>query len=76
MGLVGFWSLCGCHFEVLAARVGVLIWVGLYRVFECLSVSLAVSLPQALSQFNSRALLAWETCVNYAKASEVDNIQK
>ena len=27
-----------------------------------------------LIQFNSRALLEWETCVNIAKASEVDNL--
>lgn len=30
--------------------------------------------PRFISiQFNSMALLAWETCVNIAKASEVDN---
>uniref|UniRef100_A0AAZ3QVU6 B30.2/SPRY domain-containing protein n=1 Tax=Oncorhynchus tshawytscha TaxID=74940 RepID=A0AAZ3QVU6_ONCTS len=34
----------------------------------CLSLSLSVSL--SVCQFNSRALLAWETCVNIAKASE------
>jgi hypothetical protein len=30
----------------------------------------------SLSQFNLRALLAWETYVNIAKASEVDNKQE
>jgi hypothetical protein len=38
----------------------------------CVTVSLSVS--RSVSQFNSRAFLAWETCVNIAKASEVDNI--
>ena len=30
----------------------------------------------SVSQLNSRALLAWETCANIAKASEVDIIQR
>ena len=39
-----------------------------------ISLSLITTESQSI-QFNSRALLAWETCVNIAKASEVDNIQ-
>jgi hypothetical protein len=35
-----------------------------------LSAILDIFSSLSLSQFNSRALLAWETCVNIAKASE------
>ena len=35
-----------------------------------------LALIKGPSQFNSRALLAWETYVNIAKASEEDNKQK
>ena len=43
-----------------------------------LSLSLSLCLCLYLYQFNSiqGALLAWETYVNFSKASEVDNIQK
>ena len=54
--------------------VGGVAWRGVGQGGGALEVKTRFSLCSLSIQFNSRALLAWETCVNIAKASEVDNI--
>ena len=67
----------GCIYNgVCSSLVALFLWQQVTNLAAVISVSLCLCVSPLSSITIQRVLLVWKTCVNIAKASEVDNKRK